>query len=59
MREEIYTVYAPADDMTFIMKDCFDGNDPDPISTEVIGFYYGKTCDDLTEEYTGRLKAEY
>lgn len=57
MKEEIYTVYASNDDMTFIMKDTFDGEEIK--STEVIGWYYGEPNDEETKYFSGKLKGEY
>lgn len=61
---DIYTVYAEAENMTFIMKDHYifsrDGDgDPEKIleSTEVIGFHYGEPT--ATSTQNPRLKAEY
>ena len=57
MEQSIYTVYAPNDDMTFIMRDTNDGDEP--ISTEVVGWYYGEPNKENTEFFVGKLKAEY
>lgn len=57
MREEIYTAYAPANDMTFIMKDTYNGEEI--TRTEVIGWYYGEPNDEATEQFKGDLVAEY
>ena len=46
----IYTVYASADDMTFIMKE-----DEDTLS--VVGFYFGEPDDKATEMFTGKQTA--
>lgn len=58
MKTEITDTYAPDTDMTFILREISDENG-DPISTEVIGFYYGKPSDDLTKEFAGKLKANF
>ena len=58
MIEEIYTVYAPNDDITFIMKDTFD-NAGEHRTTEVIGFYYGEPTEDYTRDRIGALTAEF
>jgi hypothetical protein len=58
MRKEIYTTYAPAADMTFIMEDTFNA-DNECTGTECVGWYYGEPTDDNTEYYKGKLKAEY
>lgn len=57
-REEIIDTYAPDTDMTFILREIYEENG-DPISTEVIGFYYGKPSDELTKEFAGKLKANF
>ena len=54
---EIYTTYTPETDMTFIMKDIYKNGEI--ISTEVKGFYYGGATEENTEEFYGKLKAEY
>lgn len=55
---EIQTAYSKEADMTFILKETTDA-DGDPISTEVIGFYYGEPNEQDTRNYLGHLKAEY
>lgn len=55
---EICTAYAPDTDMTFIMQDVH-GEYGENISTECVGWYYGRPDETLTAEYTGKLKAEY
>lgn len=55
---EYRTAYAERDDMTFILKETQDGNG-NPVSTEVVGFYYGTPDEDDTARYIGALKAEY
>lgn len=58
MEKHIYTAYAEANDMTFIMVDTLDksGN---PISTECVGWYFGEPSEDATKSYCGALKATY
>ena len=58
MNEEIFTVYADRDDITFIMKDTFDENG-NPYRTEVIGWYYGEPDEKNTISFMGDLVAEY
>ena len=55
---EICTTYAPDTDMTFILQEISDENGGN-ISTECVGWYYGRPDEDLTTEYIGKLKAEY
>lgn len=52
-----YTVYSESSDMTFIMNDTII--DGETTSTECIGWYYGKPNEKYTNEYKGKLKAEY
>lgn len=55
-------VYSEESDMTFIMEETYLNDEmiPDPlISTEVKGFYHGEAAKEDTEEYYGKLKAEY
>ena len=54
---EIITTYAPDTDITFILIETYQNEDP--ISTEVVGFYYGQPNEEDTERYIGNLKAEY
>lgn len=55
---EIRAVYAANEDMTFILKETTNP-EGDPISTEVVGFYYGEPDDESTKHFIGKLKAEY
>lgn len=55
---EIYTAYAPHNDITFIMKDTLDENG-EPCKTEVVGWYYGEPDDQNTRDFIGDLVAEY
>lgn len=57
MEQTIYTVYADMWDMTFIMLDINDGEELK--STECVGWYYGEPNDKSTEDFIGKLKAEY
>ena len=57
MDEIISVAYAPNVDKSFIMKEVY--NDGEPVSAEVVGWYWGEPDDDATEMYVGRLKAEY
>jgi hypothetical protein len=56
-KEEIYTVYDRAADITFIMKDVF-GVDDEPISLECLGFHFGEPSSDSIK-FVGKLKAEF
>lgn len=53
----IETVYAPAADITFIMRETT--RDGEPVSTEVVGFYYGEPDEESTQHFIGKLKAEF
>ena len=55
---EIRTVYSASEDMTFILRET-TSMDGEPISTEVVGFYYGAPNEWDTLFYTGSLKATY
>lgn len=55
---EIRTEYSASGDMTFILRETTNANG-DPVSTEVVGFYYGEPNDWDTRNYIGHLKAEY
>lgn len=53
----IYTAYSAECDMTFIMEEIASGMDA--LSTECVGWYYGKPNQKNTEAYIGKLKAQY
>lgn len=55
---EITTAYSAEGDMTFILRET-TSPDGDPISTEVVGFYYGEPDDHATKHFIGKLKAKY
>ena len=55
---EIKTAYSPEEDITFILREITSA-EGDPLSTEVIGFYYGGPNERDTRNYIGHLKAEY
>lgn len=55
----IYTVYAEADDMTFIMKSEKIEGTIDEATLEVVGYYWGKPNDESTRDMTGKLKGIY
>lgn len=57
--KQIYEVYAQYDDITFIMEEYYDTCAEQPISTEVVGFYYGTPDPEATKEYYGKRKATY
>ena len=55
---EIYTAYAPNNDITFIMRDTYHFNG-ELESTAVIGWYYGEPDDENTRQFIGDLVAYY
>lgn len=50
-KTEVWTVYAEADDMTFVMEGKADG------SISVVGFYFGKPDAESTEYFKGKTTA--
>lgn len=56
--EKIETAYSDDRDMTFILKDTRN-EDGVLLSTEVIGFYFGRPDEKLTEKYSYDLKATF
>ena len=60
----IYAVYAKEEGVTFIMKDVCTKDitgmfGEELLSSEVIGFYYGRPNIDEIKEFAGKLKAEF
>ena len=55
---EIYTAYAPNNDITFIMRDTYHFNG-ELESTAVIGWYYGEPDEESTRKFIGDLVAYY
>ena len=55
---EIYTAYAPNNDITFIMRDTYHFNG-ELESTAVIGWYYGEPVEENTRQFIGDLVAYY
>ena len=58
MRTEIYGIYQRNYDITFVMEEKFT-NDDEPVSLEVVGFYYGEPDDELNKEFYGKTKARF
>ena len=58
MNENFYTVYAPYDDITFIMRETFDRNG-ECRSRAVVGWYCGEPDEALTQEYKNKLIAKW
>ena len=57
MKKTVYTTYSDEAEMTFILEDIYDNDEC--VATEIKGFYYGEPSDELTEEYYGKLKADF
>ena len=57
MKKDVYAVYAPSADISFIMCDEYENGEL--ISTEVIGWYYGEPNEDDDCTYAGITKAEF
>ena len=57
MKKELFSVYAPNHDMTFIMEETTDRGEL--ISTECVGFYYGEPTQEDTQYFKGKLKATF
>ena len=53
----IASYYSPEADITFIMREIRSGGDP--VSSEVVGFYFGTPCEESTTQFIGKLKAEF
>ena len=53
----IESYYSPNADITFIMKET--SNENGPVSTEVVGFYFGEPDEESTKRFVGKLKAEF
>ena len=56
--DEIYGIYAKSHDITFVMKECFDDTG-EPLSLEVIGFYYGEPNERDNKLFSNDLKADF
>lgn len=56
-KREIYGMYAPSYDVTFVMEEYFTAEGV-PVSLEVKGFYYGEPNEYCNEKYYGVLKAD-
>lgn len=57
-KKEIFNVYQPNHDITFIMEEITDKHG-DPVSTECVGWYYGEPSEENNQVFYGKLKAEY
>jgi hypothetical protein len=58
MRKEVYGIYTPDYDITFVMEEYFT-DDGEPVSLEVKGFYYGEPTELDNKTFYGDLKAEF
>lgn len=55
---KIYGIYSKEHDITFVMKEVFDSVG-EPLSLEVVGFYYGEPNDRDNRLFCGDRKAEF
>lgn len=58
MIREVYGIYAPDHDITFVMEEYFT-DDGEPISLEVKGFYYGEPTELDNKTFYGDLRANF
>lgn len=58
MKKEVYGMYAPAYDITFVMEEYFT-DEGEPVSLEVKGFYYGEPTEHDNKTFYGDLKADF
>ena len=58
MKTEVYGIYAPNYDITFVMEEKFT-EDGDPYSLEVKGFYYGEPDEQSNKTFYGDLIAHF
>lgn len=58
MKKELYPIYAPSADTTFIMEDTYNENG-ELISAECVGFYFGEPTAEDNETFKGKLKANF
>ena len=58
MRTEVYGIYAPDHDITFVMEEKYT-DDGEPYSLEVKGFYHGEPTDRDNKVFYGDLIAHY
>lgn len=56
---EVFTAYSEEHDITTIFKDTHRCANSTLVSTEVIGFYFGRPCDSDTETFSNSIKAMY
>ena len=57
IKQDKYTMYQNEYDVTFIMVDTWE--DDEIISTECVGWYYGKPNKEDNELFVGKLKGTY
>lgn len=58
MKTEVYGMYAPNYDITFVMEEKFTDDD-EPVSLEVKGFYYGEPNEYCNKTFYGDLIAHF
>lgn len=54
---EFIPAYSETHDITFVLEECYSQGKL--ISTEVVGFHYGRPDDEYTDANKGNLKAMY
>lgn len=57
-KKELYGVYAPSWDMTFVMEDTTNSKG-ELISSECVGWYHGEPDEESNRHFKGKLKAKY
>jgi hypothetical protein len=58
-KRELYGVYTPHYDITFVMQDTIDSKTGEVLTTKVTGFYSGEPDDECIEFYNGKPTARY
>ena len=57
VKKDKYGMYSSEYGVTFIMVDTWE--DDEIISTECVGWYYGRPNEEDNEQFIGKLKASY
>ena len=58
MKRTIEATYAPNADITFIME-YIETDEGEPMTTSVVGWYYGEPDEENTAYYIGKVTATY
>lgn len=58
MKTTLEAIFVERSDITFLMEHVTDSKG-EAVSTEVVGFYYGKPDEEGNKMYRGKTKAEY